>query len=77
VFGFCRTGRTLQGMNVGPVEQHRSPNRFRFFCDIGKKKFEGSNPGVTYSIFSRCTTIVMPEDKLSSSLYFVGKFPMK
>jgi len=61
-------------MNVGPVEQHQSPNIFqKIVCDIGKKKFEGTNPGFTYSIFSRCTTIGTPEDKLSSSLYFFGK----
>jgi len=71
---FGRTGHTFQGMNVGPVAPHQAPNMFsKIICDIGNKSFEGINPGFTYSIFSRCTTIGNKEDKLSSSLYFFGQ----
>jgi len=73
VLAFGRTGHTFQGMNVGPVGEHQTPNMFpKIICDIGNKGFEGVNPGFTYSIFSRCTTIGNPHDKLSSSLYFFG-----
>jgi len=60
---------TRIGMNVVPVVPHQAPNMFsKIICDIGNKSFESINPGFTYPIFSRCTTIGNKEDKLSSSL---------
>jgi hypothetical protein len=71
---FGRTGHSFQGMNVGPVSIGQPPNMFqKIICDLGLKSFEGLNPGFTYSIFTRCTTIGSPTDKLSSALYFFGK----
>ena len=71
---FAKTCHTFQGQNVGPVQKGQPPNSFeKIIADPGTKAFEGTNPGLFYSIASRGTTLGEEQDLMSSSVYFTGK----
>lgn len=71
---FAKTIHTFQGQNVGKVPINQPQNTFqKIICDPGLKSFEGTNPGIFYSLSGRATTIGENESPLSSALYFTGK----
>ncbi len=68
---YAKTIHTFQGQNAGPVQPNQPPNPIqRIICDPGTKEFEGRNPGLFYTTFSRATTL--GKDKMSSAIYFKG-----
>jgi GTPase SAR1 family protein len=70
---YAKTIHTFQGQNAGPVEANQQPNPIqRIICDPGSKEFEGRNPGLFYTTFSRATTLGDDADKMSSAIYFKG-----
>jgi ATP-dependent exoDNAse (exonuclease V) alpha subunit len=70
---YAKTIHTFQGQNAGPVESNQQPNPIqRIICDPGDKEFEGRNPGLFYTTFSRATTLGNDADKMSSAIYFKG-----
>jgi hypothetical protein len=70
---YAKTIHTFQGQNAGPVQPHQQPNPIqRIICDPGSKEFEGRNPGLFYTTFSRATTLGNLGDKMSSAIYFKG-----
>ncbi len=70
---YAKTIHTFQGQNAGPVQANQQPNPIqRIICDPGDKEFEGRNPGLFYTTFSRATTLGNDGDKMSSAIYFKG-----
>jgi GTPase SAR1 family protein len=70
---YAKTIHTFQGQNAGPVEANQQPNPIqRIICDPGSKEFEGRNPGLFYTTFSRATTLGDDANKMSSAIYFKG-----
>ena len=58
VLAFAKTCHTFQGQNVGPVQPGQPPNSFeKIIADPETRSFEGTNPGLFYSILSRGTTL--------------------
>jgi len=69
---YAKTIHTFQGQNAGPVLPGQPPNAVaRIIVDPGTKQFEGNNPGLSYTIVSRATT--MGKTKLHSAIYFHGE----
>ena len=70
---YGKTAHTFQGQTVGPVPPGRPENTIqKIIVDPGTRRFEGQNVGLFYQLLSRATTIGIPEDKLSSAIYFDG-----
>jgi hypothetical protein len=70
---YGKTAHTFQGQTVGPVPPGRPENPIqKIVVDPGKRQFEGKSVGMFYQLLSRATTIGIPEDKLSSAIYFDG-----
>ena len=70
---FAKTIDTFQGMNAGPVQEGRPPNPVKVIvCDPGNRSFEGTKPGLFFTMISRGTTIGHLEDgkRLDSAMYF-------
>ena len=70
---YGKMAHTFQGQSVGPVPAGQPENPIKkIIVDPGKWGFEGQNVGLFYQLLSRATTIGIPEDKLSSAIYFDG-----
>jgi hypothetical protein len=67
------TAHTFQGQSAGPVEEGQPKNAVdRIVCDPGNRSFEGVNPGTSYMLCSRATTMGSSARRLDSALYFCG-----
>jgi hypothetical protein len=71
--GYGQTIHTFQGITVGPNTDKRKYAIPSIIIYPGCLTFEGKNPGLFYSAFSRGTTIGNEHDPLSSAIYFDGK----
>ena len=70
---FGKTIHTCQGLSIGPVQPGQPPNAIQsIICDPGTRTFEGSCPGLFYTLLSRVTTLGVPSDLTTSSIYFKG-----
>jgi len=70
---FAKTVHTYQGQNVGEVDEGRQENAIqRIIVDPGDKKFEGNNPGISYTISSRGSNMG-EHDKMRSAIYYFGE----
>jgi hypothetical protein len=70
---YAKTIHTFQGQSAGPVAPNQQPNAVqRIVINIGSRKFEGQNPGLTYTALSRATSLGNPNDVTTSSLFFEG-----
>ena len=70
---FGMTAHTFQGQSAGPVEEGQPRNAVdRIVCDPGNRSFEGVNPGTSYMLCSRATTMGSSANRLDSALYFCG-----
>jgi hypothetical protein len=70
---YLKTIHTFQGQNAGPAQPSQQPNPIQpIICNPGDKEFEGRNPGLFYTTFSRATTLGNHAAKISSAIYFKG-----
>ena len=70
---FGKTIHSFQGQNVGPTLPHQPENPIQtIVVDPGTRAFEGSSPGLLYSIISRSTTLGYLHDIFTSPLFFTG-----
>ena len=70
---FGKTIHSFQGQNVGPTQPHQPTNPVQtIVVDPGTRSFEGSSPGLLYSIVSRVTIPPDPSNILASPLFFDG-----
>ena len=70
---FGKTVHSFQGQNVGLTEPNQPENIVKhIIVHPGPRSFEGNNPGLLYTIISRATTLGIPEEKMSSAIYFDG-----
>ena len=70
---FGKTIHSFQGKNVGPTLPHHPENPIQtIVVDPGTRVFEGSSPGLLYSVISRITTLGYPHDIFTSPLFFTG-----
>ena len=72
---FAWTIHTLQGISVGPVrDDQEEPNKIqRIVCDPGTRSFEGTNPGLFYTLCSRPTILGAENDVSTSALFLTGR----
>jgi hypothetical protein len=64
---------TFQGQSAGPVAANQQPNPVqRIVVHSGSRKFEGQNPGLTYTALSRSTSMGDFTDLTTSALFFDG-----
>ena len=62
----------FQGQSVGPTREGQPNNAIQVIvCCPGDRKFEGTNPGLSYTLCSRPTTLG-EEGKTNSAMYFIG-----
>jgi hypothetical protein len=53
-----KTIHSVQGHNAGPTVVHQTLNVIkRIVVHLGDRKYEALNPGLTYTVISRATTI--------------------
>jgi hypothetical protein len=70
---FAKTIHTFQGSSAGPVSEGQPQNAIqKVVLDIGSRQFEGNNPGLSYTAFSRATQLGDPDDLATSALFFDG-----
>lgn len=70
---FAKTIHTFQGSSAGPVAPGQQQNSIqKLVIDLGDRKFEGNNPGLSYTAFGRATQLGTPDDIMSSALFFDG-----
>jgi hypothetical protein len=70
---FAKTLHSYQGQNAGPTAPGQPQNPIqRLVIDLGDRKFEGNNPGLSYTAFSRVTQLGHENDIMDSALYFIG-----
>ena len=73
MLSYGRTIHAAQGLSIGPVNDGQEENMIKgIIVTLGTQKFEGINPGLTYTAVSRATTIGDPDDIMSSAIYFEG-----
>jgi hypothetical protein len=82
---WAKTIHSLQGHNAGPTAKHKTPNAIqRIVIHLGERTDETLNPGLTYVVVSKATTIGylvhMPSTTqkcMNSALYFrAASFPL-
>jgi len=67
---FARSIHKFQGLSAGPTDAGQLPNMYKYLVvDPDEKKFEGTWPGLLYTIVSRATTLG-DENGFGSALYF-------
>lgn len=70
---FAKTIHAYQGQNAGPTAPGQPQNPIqRLVIDIGPRRFEGNNPGLSYTAFSRVTKLGHEGNIMDSALYFTG-----
>jgi hypothetical protein len=77
---WAKTVHSLQGHNAGPAAANQRPNAIQIISvNIGQRKDETLNPGLTYMAISRATTIrnlghvaTIPRKCTNSAIYFLG-----
>ena len=71
---FGKTVHTFQGQSVGPTREGQPPNAAQYIIvDPGERAFEGTNPGLFYTILSRITTFGNKAKNIKSEINFTGK----
>ena len=70
---YGKTAHTFQGQSVGPVDPGRPKNAIRrIVVHPGSSRFENNNPGLSYMMATRATTIGNAIDPMSSALYYAS-----
>lgn len=70
---FARTIHSFQGTSVGVTQEGRPDNIFhRIVCNPGTRKFEGTNPGLFYTLLSQITTFGDENRLETSSIFFIS-----
>jgi PIF1-like helicase len=70
---FAKTIHSFQGQQAGPVQQGRPENPIqRLVIDLGQRQFESKQAGLSYTAFTRPTTMGREDDITSGALFFSG-----
>jgi hypothetical protein len=70
---YAKTIHKFQGQSAGPVAPNQQPNAIqKIIIHVGKRQFEGKNAGLTYTAFSRGTSLGDLVDVKTSAIFLDG-----